>query len=103
MEKLEVGKLYLLCATQAMFPFNVLFGVKNPSDYRDPEAKEIMISNKTLGIYLGMLAVDAVVFDYSPAFKEIYYYKFLIDDQILYILDDGCSTFERVTNDPCIL
>lgn len=103
MEKLKVGKLYFLCATEAMLPFNVLFGTNQAPINFDADSKEITIPDKTLGIYLATISFEMLSNNYPPDLAQVIYYKFLIGDQILYLIEDGCCVFKQANNDPSLL
>jgi hypothetical protein len=99
MENLELGKLYLLYGVYGTYPLNVLFGIRNPCAVSDSDAKEVMLANKTLGVFLGTLTVDALEIEYKPVLRELTYYRFLIENEILYIHSSDGATFERVIYD----
>lgn len=107
MQELERGKLYLIYSAlsykeDAVYsPFSTfVFATKDP--YSDLEDAGITLVNGTLVVYLGECNVPVMHFRMHPMFEEATYYKLLVEDQILYVLDDGYTSFERVKNDSCI-
>jgi hypothetical protein len=104
MEILIPGKLYLIYSALRdegdviASPFSTfVFATKDP--YADIEDAGITLINGTLVVYLGECIVTVMQFKMHPILEEATYYKLLVEDQILYVLDDGYTSFERANND----
>jgi hypothetical protein len=104
MQELERGKLYLIYSAlrheedATTSPFSTfVFATKDP--YSDVEYVGVTIFNGTLVVYLGQCVVPVMHFRMHPIFEEAIYFELLVEDEILYVLDDGYTSFERVNHD----
>jgi len=107
MEELELGKIYLIySALNQTEDFNpspystFVFGTKDP--YLDIEDTGITIVNGTLVVYLGKCIVNSKHFKMYPIIEEVIYFKLLIEDEIVYVLNDGYACFKRINHDTSI-
>ena len=104
MSELENGKLYIVYSSLRheedvlSSPFSTfVFATKDP--YADVEDNGITIVNGTMVVYLGKLIVPSMRFKMHPIFEQTEYCKLLVEDEILYVLNDGYTSFQRVNND----
>ena len=104
MQELESGKLYFIYSTYkaeddvAVSPFSdFVFATKDP--YYDIENAGVTIENETLVVYLGQRLIPVMHFKMHPIFEEVVYFKLLVGDEILYVLDDGYACFKKAKHD----
>ncbi len=101
---LETGKLYSISSTyrfsEEIQPPLEAFVYGTASPHRDTEDTGVSIPNGTCVIYLGNYELE--MHYPAPWQDEIYtYFKLLVDDHVLYVLDDGWCHLERV-DEPAI-
>jgi len=101
MKELERGKLYIIYSSlryeedAVIAPFSTfVFATKDP--YHDVEDAGVTIVNGTLVVYLEQFVTSIMHFKLQPIIEQAVYFKLLVEDQILYVLDDGYASFERV-------